>query len=153
MADNVTLPGTGSVVAAEELSSRLYQLVKVAHGADGSVALASATNPLPVTASASSSVTSSTAGADVNDTATVTTALDCSEARRVGVQVTGATGTHATHVVELQVSVDDTNYYAISTEVTGEGVAEVETAATKVRAKVKTAEGTAATANIVVYAK
>lgn len=153
MADNVTLPGTGSVIAAEELSSRLYQILKLAFGADGAVSLVSSTSPLPVTASTSSSTTSSTAGADVNSTATVTAALDCSEARRVGVQVTGATGTHSTHVVELQVSVDDTNYYAISTEVTGEGVAEVETAATKVRAKVKTAEGTAATADIVVYAK
>jgi len=35
MADNVTLPGTGSVVAADEVGGAVYQRVKVALGADG----------------------------------------------------------------------------------------------------------------------
>lgn len=153
MADNVTLPGTGSIIASDDVGGAHYQIVKLAFGADGSVTQASSANAIPVTADVSSSTTATTSGADVNSTSTTTAALDCSKTRRVGVQVTGLTGTHATHVVELRGSVDDTNYYALSAEVTGEGIAEVETAVTKVVAKVKTAEGSAATADITVYAK
>lgn len=35
MADNVTLPGTGAVIAADDCSSVMVQLVKLAYGADG----------------------------------------------------------------------------------------------------------------------
>lgn len=38
MADNVTLPGTGSSVAADEIGGNLYQRVKIAVGADGAAA-------------------------------------------------------------------------------------------------------------------
>jgi len=38
MADNVTLPGTGSVVAADEVGGAVYQRVKIAVGADGAAA-------------------------------------------------------------------------------------------------------------------
>lgn len=38
MADNVTLPGTGSSVAADDVGGALYQRVKVALGADGAAA-------------------------------------------------------------------------------------------------------------------
>jgi len=38
MADNVTLPGTGAVVAADEVGGAVYQRVKVAVGADGAAA-------------------------------------------------------------------------------------------------------------------
>jgi hypothetical protein len=37
MADNVTLPGTGSVVAADDVSGVLYQRVKLAAGGEGAV--------------------------------------------------------------------------------------------------------------------
>lgn len=54
MADNVTLPGTGSVVACDEIGSAQYQRVKLIHGADGTndgdVAGA---NPLPVSTASS----------------------------------------------------------------------------------------------------
>jgi hypothetical protein len=51
MADNVTInAGTGGpVVAADDISSVFYQRVKLALGADGSAADASAANPVPVT--------------------------------------------------------------------------------------------------------
>lgn len=51
MADNVTLPGTGSVIAADEVASLLYQYMKVVFGADGVATLVDATNPLPTTQS------------------------------------------------------------------------------------------------------
>jgi hypothetical protein len=38
MADNVTLPGTGAVVAADEVGGAVYQRVKLALGADGAAA-------------------------------------------------------------------------------------------------------------------
>lgn len=38
MADNVTLPGTGSSVAADDIGGALYQRVKIALGADGAAA-------------------------------------------------------------------------------------------------------------------
>lgn len=47
MADNVTLPGTGEVVATDDIGGRQFQLVKVVHGADGVAHLTSDGNPLP----------------------------------------------------------------------------------------------------------
>ena len=48
MADNVTLPGTGRVVASDDVGGVDYQRVKVSHGPDGSATDTSTTNPLPV---------------------------------------------------------------------------------------------------------
>ena len=48
MADDVTLPGDGTVVATDEVASRHYQIVKQAFGADGSVTQVSTSNPLPI---------------------------------------------------------------------------------------------------------
>jgi hypothetical protein len=51
MADNVTLPGTGAVVAADEIGSALYQRIKLVHGADGTNdGDVSGANPLPTVA-------------------------------------------------------------------------------------------------------
>lgn len=50
MADNVGYtPGTGAVVAADEIGGVLYQRVKPVIGADGTAVDVSATNPLPIT--------------------------------------------------------------------------------------------------------
>lgn len=49
MADNVTVtPGTGTSIAADDISGVLHQRVKVGHGVDGAYVDASATNPMPV---------------------------------------------------------------------------------------------------------
>lgn len=49
MADNVDItPGSGATVAADLISSVLYQRVKISHGADGSATDSSTTDPLPV---------------------------------------------------------------------------------------------------------
>ena len=51
MADNVGYtPGTGAVVAADEIDGVLFQRVKLAVGEDGSATDASLTNPVPVQA-------------------------------------------------------------------------------------------------------
>lgn len=51
MADNVNItPGSGEVVAADEVAGAKYQRVKLTWGADGTANDASATNPVPVAA-------------------------------------------------------------------------------------------------------
>ena len=47
MADNVTLPATGEVVATDDIGGRQFQLVKMVHGADGIAHQTSDGNPLP----------------------------------------------------------------------------------------------------------
>jgi hypothetical protein len=52
MADNVTLPGTGEIVAADDIGTTKFQRVKVTLGADGANdGDVSATNPMPTRAS------------------------------------------------------------------------------------------------------
>lgn len=48
MADNVTLPGTGTIVAADDVGGVLFQQIKLAYGADGAATAVEATAPLPV---------------------------------------------------------------------------------------------------------
>ena len=48
MADNATLPATGAVIAADEVSGALVQRIKPQHGVDGEAVDTSTTNPLPV---------------------------------------------------------------------------------------------------------
>ena len=45
---NTTLPGTGDVIGADEISGVKYQRVKLVHGAEGFAVDASETDPLPV---------------------------------------------------------------------------------------------------------
>jgi hypothetical protein len=48
VADNVGYtPGTGATIAADEISTVLYQRVKISEGADGSATDVSAANPMP----------------------------------------------------------------------------------------------------------
>lgn len=48
MADNTTLPGTGDVIASDDIGGVKYQRVKVTHGADGSATDTSTADPFPV---------------------------------------------------------------------------------------------------------
>ncbi len=48
MADNTTLPGTGEIIATDDISGVKYQRVKPAFGADGTATDVSASNPMPV---------------------------------------------------------------------------------------------------------
>ena len=150
MPDNVALPATGETIATDLISSVHYPISKSAHGIDGEVALTSKTAPMPT---GGATMLQADAGLNANDTATVGTALELLGARRVGLQVDGATGTHATHVVTIQVSADGTTYHNSSATVTGEGVVELDTAFPYAKAKVTTAEGGTSTININLNAK
>lgn len=48
MADNTTLPGTGDVIASDDIGGVKYQRVKLTHGEDGEALDASVNNPVPV---------------------------------------------------------------------------------------------------------
>lgn len=48
MTDNITLPGTGEVIASDKISGAKYQRVKISVGADGAADDCSAAKPLPV---------------------------------------------------------------------------------------------------------
>lgn len=49
MADNVNItPGSGAVIASDEVAGAQYQRVKMVWGADGTATDASGTNPVPV---------------------------------------------------------------------------------------------------------
>lgn len=50
MADDVTLPATGAVIAADEVAGKKYQRMKIAHGPDGSATDTSEEAPFPVAA-------------------------------------------------------------------------------------------------------
>jgi hypothetical protein len=49
MADDVTLPGDGAVVATDEVGGRHFQIVKAAFGAEGAATQVSQADPMPVT--------------------------------------------------------------------------------------------------------
>lgn len=66
MADNVNItPGSGEVVAADEVAGAKYQRVKIAWGADGTAGETTTSNPLPV-----QTVTANTTIADGRTTVT-----------------------------------------------------------------------------------
>mgnify|MGYP001560162007 CR=1 FL=1 len=56
MADNITLPGVGVILASDEVGGAHYEYVKLAFGADNTATIVSGTNPLPVDATPSSPV-------------------------------------------------------------------------------------------------
>lgn len=71
MADNLPItPGSGAVVATDQIGGNHHQLVKIEYGDDGSATEVSATNPLPVTVNsipAASRTTDSTSTALASD--------------------------------------------------------------------------------------
>ena len=75
MADNVNYnqPGTGTVMATDDVSGVQYTRVKVSHGADGSATDTSDTAPLPVAGGASDTVAGITASFDASVTSSAET--------------------------------------------------------------------------------
>lgn len=93
-------------------------------------------------------------GLDANDTATVSDALDISENNFVAYSVQTASGTHASHIVTLQCSLDGTTWHDSTSTLTRTGfVDNVRTTTRFVRLKISTAEGEASTIDIIIQAK
>lgn len=92
-------------------------------------------------------------GIDVN-AATTTTSLHVDDNKKVAFHVVAATGTHATHVITLQCSLDDINWFDTPTTITGLGVKNnIDIITHFVRLKVTTNEGSAATVDIIIQGK
>jgi len=104
MADNVGYtPGSGAVIAADDISSVLYQRVKISEGADGSATDVSAANPMPssVPGAVSATILSlTTAATGSNYTAFASTtcnSLDIVNTSSVAIEYRrGATGSSMT---------------------------------------------------------
>ena len=93
------------------------------------------------------------AGIDANATTTTTT-LHVDDNNKVAFHVVAATGSHATHVITLQCSLDDSNWFDTSSTITGVGVVtNVDVSTHFVRLKVTTNEGSASTVNIIIQGK
>jgi len=152
MTDNPTYPPTGLAIAADDVLGALHQIIKVAYGADGFVTLVDEANPFPVRQRLDDVTVSKDSGLDAN-AATAGTALDLTNKHRVGMVVDGATGTHATHIVTLQVSADNSAWHNTSTTITGAGAAQAEVFHKYARALVTTLEGGASTIDITLQAK
>lgn len=93
-------------------------------------------------------------GLNANAT-TLSNSLDIGNAALVIFQVLANSGSHSTHVLTLQCSVDDTNWNDVSgATLTGVGVnGEITVASQYVRLKVTTNEGGASTVDIIIQAK
>lgn len=92
-------------------------------------------------------------GLDANS-ASATNELDLGDAKYIGMYVIADTGTHATHVITLQVSPDDTNWYNTTHTVTGVGFTHEDMCiGHSVRAKVTTLEGAPSTVDVMIFAK
>ncbi len=63
MADDVTLPGTGEVIASDDVGGRQYQWIKLVYGADGTATAVTSTVGLPI-------VDAGTRSAEVGDNIT-----------------------------------------------------------------------------------
>ena len=94
------------------------------------------------------------AGIDTN-ASTTTDSLDIGGARLITFQVVAITGTHQTHVITLQCSLDDSNWVNVSdATIAGVGIkSEIQISAKYIRLKVTTVEGEASTVDIIIQAK
>lgn len=103
MADNVTLPGTGDVAAADDIGGVKHQLIKVEYGPDGSATMVDTAAGLPTQAGYKE--VSGSASANNTDLVSV----DAAGYRWVMCQITGTwSGT-----VTFQASMDGTNWFNI----------------------------------------
>ena len=92
-------------------------------------------------------------GLDANAT-TTSTSLDVQDNENVAFSIVAATGTHATHVVTLQCSLDDSAWQDTTTTQAGVGVKDNVPITTKfVRLKVTTDEGGTSTIDIIIQGK
>lgn len=94
------------------------------------------------------------AALDANSTSSVGGKVYTGGASSVTLQVVAVSGTHGTHVIKLQGSVDGTTFVDTSTTLTGAGSAILTSPAYPYhRAKVTTAEGATSTVDVYVFAK
>ncbi len=92
-------------------------------------------------------------GLDSNASST-TSSLDISDNEWVAFEAIANTGTHGTHVLTLQCSMDDSNWTDTASTLTGTGVVDkVQIIAKFVRLKVTTVESATSTIDVTIQAK
>jgi len=92
-------------------------------------------------------------GLDTNNSGAVTASLYINGNKTIGIYVHAATGTHGTHVLTVQVSADDINWFDSSNTITGIGYVEADTIAQYVRVKVTTPESATSTCDLYITSK
>jgi len=92
-------------------------------------------------------------GVDANAT-TTTTVLHVEDNTKIAFHVVAASGAHTTHVITLQCSLDNSNWFDTSSTITGVGLLEnIDTTCHFARLKVTTNEGGASTVDTIIQAK
>lgn len=103
MADDITVPGTGAVLAFDEVDGVKHQRVKVQHGANGSATDVSSASPMPVSAATFAvAFTEPINGADAVVVSTSTAEVLAANAARVEATVCND---HSANVVYLALGV------------------------------------------------
>jgi len=92
-------------------------------------------------------------GLNTNSTSSVTDSMYINGNQTLGVYVYADTGTHAAHIVTIQISMNDIDWIDTPYSVTGAGYKEGTTVAQYMRAKVTTAEGSNSTCNVHIASK
>ncbi len=109
---------------------------------------------MPYIASSSNFSEDITLNADANSTSTVTASLDVKDAFVAFIEVTAVTGTHASHVLTIQCSADDSIWSNMAQTISGAGtVALADLGPRFIRGKITTAEGGTSTVHIYLRAK
>lgn len=95
-----------------------------------------------------------TLGMNTNSSGALTSSLDVREATLIALLVVGKTGTHASHIITLQSSPNDTDWFDMTDTLTGDGVLhDVSCACKFIRAKVTTPEGGTSTCDVYIQIK
>ena len=109
---------------------------------------------MPISGAAISRFEKTETGLNANSLGAVTTAIELDEDEHLGIFILDNSGTHATHVITIQASPDNTNWFDTSYTLTGTGFLNNTTIITRyIRAKVTTAEGAASVINVCVVGK
>lgn len=125
MADNVTLPGAGAVVATDDDGAAQHQYVKVEFGADGTFSKVATTTPLPVNLPSVVSTANSTTSVLAGGAVFTGTSEDVSDFAQILVSVFTSHAS-ATDGLSVQQSSDGTNWdvtdvYTIGATAAGQG--------------------------------
>lgn len=95
-----------------------------------------------------------TTGADANDTSTETDSLDSQGYSDFAVSIISKTGTHTTHQFTIQGSPNDTDWFALTDAIVGQGAKHNLICNHKfIRVKCTTAEGGVSTVDIYIQGK
>ena len=92
-------------------------------------------------------------GFDTNSSGAVSASLYINGNKTIGVYVIAASGSHSYHIITIQISPNNSDWFDSTDTVTGIGYKEVDTIAQYIRVKVTTAESATSTCDIFIASK